>query len=96
MPSLLRRDDTIDSKHYLKESANRVSDLIEDFYAASFTQKGVSYAHLNDIAETEALLQRPEYTWISTVRFRSAFAFPRNDGFDRTRRTQKSSQGSAA
>ena len=59
----------IDSARYLKESSTRVGDVIEDFYAASFSQKGVSYAHLTDIAETEALLQRPEYTWLSTVVF---------------------------
>jgi type VI secretion system protein ImpL len=59
----------IDSTRYYKESANRVSDLIEDFYAASFHQKGVSYDHLNDIAETEALLNRPDYTWLSTYVF---------------------------
>ncbi len=56
----------LDSTRYYKESATRVSDLIEDFYAASFNQKGVTYAHLNDLAETEALLNRPDYTWLST------------------------------
>jgi type VI secretion system protein ImpL len=59
----------LDSARFYKESANRVSDLIEDFYAASFTHKGVTYDHLNDIAETEALLSRPEYTWLSTYVF---------------------------
>jgi len=59
----------IDSARFYKESATRVSDFIEDFYAASFNQKGVTYAHLNDIAETEALLSRPEYTWLSTYVF---------------------------
>lgn len=60
---------SIDSTRYYKDSANRVSDLIEDFYAASFNQKGVTYQHLNDIAETEALLNRPDYTWLSTYVF---------------------------
>jgi hypothetical protein len=59
----------IDSARFYKESANRVGDLVEDFYAASFNQKGVTYDHLNDIAETEALLSRPEYTWLSTYVF---------------------------
>jgi type VI secretion system protein ImpL len=59
----------IDSTRFYKESANRVADLIEDFYAASFDQKGVTYEHLNDIAETEALLNRPDYTWLSTYVF---------------------------
>ena len=56
----------IDSARFYKDSANRVGDLVEDFYASSFNQKGVTYEHLNDIAETEALLSRPEYTWLST------------------------------
>jgi hypothetical protein len=59
----------IDSAHFYKESAQRVSDLVEDFYEGSFNQKGVTYDHLNDIAETEALLNRPEYTWLSTFVF---------------------------
>jgi hypothetical protein len=59
----------IDSARYYKESANRVADFIEDFYSASFDQKGVSYEYLNDIAETEALLNRPDYTWLSTYVF---------------------------
>lgn len=59
----------IDSAHFYKESATRVSDVIEDFYVESFNRKGVTYEHLNDIAETEALLSRPEYTWLSTYVF---------------------------
>lgn len=59
----------IDSGRYYKESAIRVGDLIEDFYAASFNEKGVTYDHLNDIADTEALLNRPDYTWLSTYVF---------------------------
>ena len=59
----------IDSTRFYKESANRVGELVEDFYTASFNQKGVTYEHLNDIAETEALLSRPEYTWLSTFVF---------------------------
>jgi type VI secretion system protein ImpL len=59
----------LDSARFYKESASRVSDLIEDFYAASFNRKGVTYDHLNDIAETESLLSRPEYTWLSTYVF---------------------------
>ena len=56
----------IDSARFYKESVTKVGDLIEDFYAASFDRRGVKYEHLNDLAETEALLSRPEYTWIST------------------------------
>ncbi len=59
----------IDSARFYKESTIRVGDFVEDFYAASFNQKGVTYDHLNDIAETEALLSRPEYTWLSTYVF---------------------------
>jgi type VI secretion system protein ImpL len=59
----------IDSARYYKDSANRVADLIEDFYAASFDQKGVTYEHLTDIADTEATLSRPDYTWLSTYVF---------------------------
>jgi type VI secretion system protein ImpL len=59
----------IDSARFYKESSNRVADLIEDYYAASFNQKGVTYQHLNDIAETEAVLSRPDYTWLSTFVF---------------------------
>jgi len=56
----------IDSARFYKESVTKVGDLIEDFYAASFDRRGVKYEHLNDLAETDALLGRPEYTWIST------------------------------
>jgi type VI secretion system protein ImpL len=59
----------IDSTRYYKDSSNRVGDLVEDFYAASFSQKGVTYEHLNDIAEAEALLNRPDYTWLATYVF---------------------------
>src|SRR6201999_2030097 len=59
----------LDSTRFYKESASRVSDLIEDFYAASFNQKGVNFAHLNDFAETEAILNRPDYPWLSTYVF---------------------------
>jgi type VI secretion system protein ImpL len=60
----------LDSARFYKDSANRVGDLVEDFYAASFSQNGVTYAHLDDIAEAEALLNRPDYTWLATKRFR--------------------------
>lgn len=59
----------IDSTRYYKESANRVGELVEDFYSASFNQTGVTYEHLNDIAETEALLNRPDFTWLATYVF---------------------------
>lgn len=60
---------SLDAAQFYKESASRVGDLVEDFYATSFSEKGVTYDHLNDIAETEALLNRPEYTWLATYVF---------------------------
>ncbi|HEU4769490.1 MAG TPA: type VI secretion protein IcmF/TssM N-terminal domain-containing protein, partial [Pyrinomonadaceae bacterium] len=59
----------LNADRFYKESSTRVSDLIEDFYSDSFNQKGVTYKHLNDISETEALLNRPDYTWLSTFVF---------------------------
>jgi type VI secretion system protein ImpL len=66
---LMAQGRPIDSAQFYKQSANRVGDLVEDFYAASFNQLGVTYDHLDDIAETEALLNRPDYTWLSTFVF---------------------------
>ena len=43
--------------------------MIEDLYAASFDRRGAKYEYLNDIAEAEGLLERPEYTWLSTFVF---------------------------
>src|SRR6185503_4273287 len=60
---------SLDTKRYYADSANRVGDIVEDFYAASFNQKGVKYEHLSDIAEAEALLSRPDYTWLATYVF---------------------------
>jgi type VI secretion system protein ImpL len=56
----------IDAARFYKESAGKVGDLIEDIYAKSFAGDSVQYEHLNDLAETDALLSRPEYTWLST------------------------------
>src|SRR6185369_959416 len=63
---MLAQGRQIDSARFYKESASKVGELIEDFYAASFDRRGVKYEHLNDLAETERLLSRPEYTWLST------------------------------
>ena len=63
---MLAQGRQIDSARFYKESASKVGELIEDFYAASFDRRGVKYEHLNDLSETEALLRRPEYTWLST------------------------------
>ena len=63
------RGQPIDSTRFHTESTNRVADLIEDVYAGSFNRKGVTYYYLNNIIETEALLRRPEYAWLSTASF---------------------------
>src|SRR6185369_1393245 len=63
---MLAQGRQIDTARFYKESANKVGELVEDLYAASFDRRGVKYEHLNDLAETEALLRRPEYTWLST------------------------------
>ncbi len=63
------RGQPLDSTRFHNESANRVADLIDDVYAGSFNQKGVTYYYLNNIIETEALLRRPEYAWLSTSTF---------------------------
>ena len=59
----------IDAPRFYKESANKVGDLIEDIYAKSFDRQNVQYDHLNDLAETDSLLSRPEYTWLATYVF---------------------------
>lgn len=55
----------------------KVAEMIEELYQRSFEEQtsAVSYAYLNDIAQTEALLARPEYTWLSTYVFDARSAF---------------------
>jgi type VI secretion system protein ImpL len=56
----------IEARLFFRESANKVAERIEDLYELSFNQRGVKYDCLDEITETEALLRRPEYTWLST------------------------------
>jgi type VI secretion system protein ImpL len=56
----------IETAPFYKESADRIAEIVEDMYEGSFNRRGVKYDHLNDLAETEALLTRPEYTWLSS------------------------------
>lgn len=46
--------------------ALKVEEMIEGIYQGSYDNKSVSYAYLDDISQTEALLAKPEYTWLST------------------------------
>lgn len=58
-----------------RQAGLRVTEMIEDIYQSSF-ERDVSYNYLSEISQTEALLARPEYTWLSTYVFdepRSAF-----------------------
>ncbi|HWS85721.1 MAG TPA: type VI secretion system protein [Pyrinomonadaceae bacterium] len=55
----------------------KVAEMIEELYQRSFEGQtsSVSYAYLSDIAQTEALLSRPEYTWLSTYVFDARSSF---------------------
>ena len=55
----------------------KVAEMVEELYQRSFEgqTRSVSYAYLNDIAQTEALLSRPEYTWLSTYVFDARSSF---------------------
>jgi hypothetical protein len=59
----------IETQQFYKKSASRTAEIVEDIYEGSFAQRGVKYDYLNDLAETEALLSRPEYTWLSSYVF---------------------------
>ena len=60
-----------DSATVQREFAARVSVIIEAMYERSFERRtgGVRYDYLGDIAQTEALLSRPDYTWLATYVF---------------------------
>ncbi len=61
--------------------AERVAEMVEVLYERSFEVRGggtvrnVRYDYLNDIARTEALLSRPEYTWLATYVFDARSSF---------------------
>ncbi|PYS24132.1 MAG: hypothetical protein DMF72_06260 [Acidobacteria bacterium] len=50
-----------------KAGAGLVVDRIGDMYEGSFNRKGFTYNYLKEITESEELLRRPEYTWLSTT-----------------------------
>lgn len=51
--------------------AAKVGDIVEVLYYRSFerTPGAVHYEYVSDVAQTEALLARPEYTWLATQVF---------------------------
>ena len=55
----------------------RVAEMVEVLYQRSFERqtRAVSFSYLNDIAQTEELLARPEYTWLSTYVFDARSSF---------------------
>jgi hypothetical protein len=61
--------------------AERVAEMVEVLYERSFevraggAVRNVRYDYLNDIARTEALLSRPEYTWLATYVFDARSSF---------------------
>lgn len=52
-----------------QRGALKVAEMIEGIYQSSYDRKSVSYSYLDDITQTEALLAKPEYTWLSTYVF---------------------------
>jgi type VI secretion system protein ImpL len=60
-----------DSATVQREFAAKVSLIIEAMYERSFERRtgGVRYDYLGDISQTEALLSRPEHTWLATYVF---------------------------
>ncbi len=55
----------IDTQPFFIEAAGIVADRIDYLYETSF-KRGLKYDNLGEITETEALLRRPEYTWLAT------------------------------
>jgi hypothetical protein len=47
----------------------RVKEMIQEIYDKTFENKSVSYDYLGDIGKAEALLSRPENTWLATRTF---------------------------
>jgi hypothetical protein len=65
----------IDNESIYQDAQAKVAKTIEDLYDASLKQKGVKYSYLEEITDTEALLRRPEYTWLATQTFRAESPF---------------------
>src|SRR5436190_1166567 len=56
----------IDTRSIFAEMVNSTAAQIEDLYEGSFDRKSVRYDKLDEIAEAEGLLSRPECTWLAT------------------------------
>lgn len=66
--------DPINEQVFFKALAAQVADSVDDLYRASFN-KNVKYSFLDEITATEALLRRPEYTWLATQTFKAESPF---------------------
>jgi type VI secretion system protein ImpL len=57
--------------------AAKVAEMVEVLYQRSFERQtqSVSFSYVNDIAQTETLLAKPEYTWLSTYVFDARSSF---------------------
>jgi hypothetical protein len=56
----------IDTRSIFADMVDSTAAQIEDLYEGSFDRKSVKYDKLDEIAEAEGLLRRPEYTWLAT------------------------------
>ena len=61
----------LDSATVHREFAEKVLLIVEAMYERSFERRtgGVRYDYLGDISQTQALLSRPEHTWLATQVF---------------------------
>jgi hypothetical protein len=59
----------LESADVHRRGALKVAEMIEGIYQSSFDNRSVTYTYLDDITLTEALLAKPEYTWLSTYVF---------------------------
>ncbi|HYJ88766.1 MAG TPA: type VI secretion protein IcmF/TssM N-terminal domain-containing protein, partial [Pyrinomonadaceae bacterium] len=66
----------IQTKPLYKEISIRVAEVVEDYYVRSFNgSRDVKYDYLDDISKTQALLSRPEHTWLASFVFDPHSAF---------------------
>jgi hypothetical protein len=56
----------IDTRPIFADMVDSTAAQIEDLYENSFDRRSVKYDNLDEIAEAEGLLRRPEYTWLAT------------------------------
>jgi hypothetical protein len=61
----------LDSATVHREFAEKVLLIVEAMYERSFERRtgGVRYDYLGDISQTQALISRPEHTWLATQVF---------------------------